>query len=524
MRQIVSVIMITASLFAWSATTAFSQVTVWSIQEKDRMLQAKIRMKDQAHQKRILDKFNAFYKRVLEIAPELKIQMPMHPAYAEDMVDRDNMTSSVAKKRMYAFTGEPYKLRGKPMDSNTDFMENLARGTKVEVLFMPKLDRKLEGKNVTGKWCAVRAPSGQEGFIPLDLLLRESPRPAVRSDKNRGGRPMVKSSMPVLRDGATGRMVVSADSLNIRTEPDQSSDIMGSLPRNTVVEVLSYSDHQDTIDGSTARWARIRYYQNEGWVFSAYLRAEGEKRGGSPAESPEELQKGDTWYVKSEILRVRDNPSPEGTVLFSIPSHERVRITDTVDEIITLAGNRSKWVEISYNDYSGWVFGSFLSRSRGASMESDDIDKLFIFPMNDPNTPVTSNFGWRTLRGQKNLHRGVDLGAPQGTPVLAAADGTVINIRRDNRNCSSCGYGNCIFLEHRNGYRSVYAHLSEIGAVEGKKYSAGEMIGRVGNTGHSYGAHLHFEIISNEENVDPLTYIHAVIQIVTDAIVAQVSP
>jgi murein DD-endopeptidase MepM/ murein hydrolase activator NlpD len=64
-------------------------------------------------------------------------------------------------------------------------------------------------------------------------------------------------------------------------------------------------------------------------------------------------------------------------------------------------------------------------------------------------------------------------------------------------------------MQHSNGHRSLYGHLSQLGAAMGQKFSAGEVIGKVGNTGHSYGAHLHFEIIAYEEYVDPNTYLHA---------------
>jgi len=93
--------------------------------------------------------------------------------------------------------------------------------------------------------------------------------------------------------------------------------------------------------------------------------------------------------------------------------------------------------------------------------------------------------------------------------VLAAADGTVIHVKEDHRNCSSCGYGSYVILQHNNGHRSLYGHLSQVGAAMGQKFSAGEVLGKVGNTGHSYGAHLHFEIIAYEEYVDPNTYLHA---------------
>jgi murein DD-endopeptidase MepM/ murein hydrolase activator NlpD len=213
--------------------------------------------------------------------------------------------------------------------------------------------------------------------------------------------------------------------------------------------------------------------------------------------------------VKSDILRVRDAPGNDGTVLFSLKNRDSIEVTEVQEDLVTLAGKKSRWVGVKHRDYEGWVFGAFLGTDSSSYIEGDDIDKQFIFPFNDPNIPITSNYGWRSLNGQKNYHKGIDLGARQGTPVLAAADGTVIHVKEDYSNCRTCGYGTYVIMQHSNGHRSLYGHLSQLGAAMGQKFSAGEVIGKVGNTGHSYGAHLHFEIIAYEEYVDPNTYLHA---------------
>ncbi len=66
-------------------------------------------------------------------------------------------------------------------------------------------------------------------------------------------------------------MEVTADSLNVRSEPNSESNRLDSLSRGTLVDVLEYSEHTDYIDGHDAKWAKIRYSYLEGWVFSAYL-------------------------------------------------------------------------------------------------------------------------------------------------------------------------------------------------------------------------------------------------------------
>ena len=100
------------------------------------------------------------------------------------------------------------------------------------------------------------------------------------------------------------------------------------------------------------------------------------------------------------------------------------------------------------------------------------------------------------------MHDGADLVAPTGTPVYAAADGVVIGAAPNG------GYGNWIRLDHQGKLSTVYGHLSSFapGIQEGVQVSQGELIGFVGNTGRSTGAHLHFETLSTGKAVDPLAY------------------
>jgi murein DD-endopeptidase MepM/ murein hydrolase activator NlpD len=100
------------------------------------------------------------------------------------------------------------------------------------------------------------------------------------------------------------------------------------------------------------------------------------------------------------------------------------------------------------------------------------------------------------------MHNGVDLVAPTGTPVLAAASGTVVGA------APNAGYGNWIRIEHAQGLATVYGHLSAFapGVSAGTRVQRGQVIGFVGNTGRSTGAHLHFEVINNGQAIDPLAF------------------
>ena len=100
------------------------------------------------------------------------------------------------------------------------------------------------------------------------------------------------------------------------------------------------------------------------------------------------------------------------------------------------------------------------------------------------------------------MHNGVDLLAPAGTPVLAAASGTVVGA------APNAGYGNWIRIDHAQNVATVYGHLSAFapGIGAGVKVQRGQVIGFVGNTGRSTGPHLHFEVINNGQAIDPMTF------------------
>jgi murein DD-endopeptidase MepM/ murein hydrolase activator NlpD len=114
---------------------------------------------------------------------------------------------------------------------------------------------------------------------------------------------------------------------------------------------------------------------------------------------------------------------------------------------------------------------------------------------------MTSNFGMRfhPILGYSRMHQGIDYGAPMGSPILAAADGTV------NFAGWHGGHGNYVQIRHDGGMGTGYAHMSRIVAHSGEHVHAGQLIGYVGSTGLSTGPHLHFEVFKNNVAVNPLS-------------------
>lgn len=116
-----------------------------------------------------------------------------------------------------------------------------------------------------------------------------------------------------------------------------------------------------------------------------------------------------------------------------------------------------------------------------------------------PSAMMSSTFGWRDF--DNSFHNGVDFAAPEGTPTYAGDAGTVI----------IAGYsfsaGNWVVINHGNGFVTKYMHHSALAVSPGEQVARGQLIGYVGNTGNSFGAHLHFQVELNGVPVNPLGYL-----------------
>jgi murein DD-endopeptidase MepM/ murein hydrolase activator NlpD len=116
---------------------------------------------------------------------------------------------------------------------------------------------------------------------------------------------------------------------------------------------------------------------------------------------------------------------------------------------------------------------------------------------------ITSGYGMRMhpLLGYSKMHKGVDFGAPTGAPIFAAGNGTIEDIGFRN------GYGRYIRIRHNGSLATAYAHMSRFGANmhQGAHVTQGQVIGYVGMSGRATGPHLHFEVIANGQQVNPMS-------------------
>ena len=159
---------------------------------------------------------------------------------------------------------------------------------------------------------------------------------------------------------------------------------------------------------------------------------------------------------------------------------------------MTLSGDRIEYFNHQHQDGdTGWYDGDGKSAAR----------PLMRTPVNGAR--LSSSYGMRKhpILGYSKMHRGLDFAAPTGTPIMAAGSGVVEYAGRNGN------YGKYIRIRHSGTYKTAYAHLSRIakGIAPGTRVKQGQVIGKVGSTGRSTGPHLHYEILVNSRQVNPLT-------------------
>jgi murein DD-endopeptidase MepM/ murein hydrolase activator NlpD len=142
---------------------------------------------------------------------------------------------------------------------------------------------------------------------------------------------------------------------------------------------------------------------------------------------------------------------------------------------------------------------------------ADNKEKLFaaipaIQPISNKQLrALASGFGIRThpIYKVRKMHSGIDFAASIGTPIYATADGKVVTV-----DVKFSGYGKLVEVDHGFGYRTRYAHMHEFAVRPGQSVKRGDLIGYVGNTGLSTAPHLHYEVLINGSQVDPVHYFY----------------
>lgn len=167
---------------------------------------------------------------------------------------------------------------------------------------------------------------------------------------------------------------------------------------------------------------------------------------------------------------------------------------DAFDDIIPAEGMYSQW-DTEVVHYYGQNTIEQFANTRLTLAHNSNCD--FFFPV--PNALITSKFGPRGRRHK--MHKGIDIDLETGDAVYSAFEGKVRYAMYNE------SYGNCVVIRHPNGLETYYAHLSKIHVKSGDYVQAGVHLGDGGNTGHSRGSHLHFEVRFLGVAIDPFTII-----------------
>ncbi len=297
-----------------------------------------------------------------------------------------------------------------------------------------------------------------------------------------------------------------------RDRAGNSGAAVGKLSFGERVEVLMRTAETESVDGATAPWYLVRRERGEeGWVFGAYLQGDKpvriEKKDIAPEkkeakkEEPVPANREKFFaYVVADGVNLRAAEGRSADVRGKLSRGERVEVLVQSKGMDTIDGLTRPWFLVKRDDDSeGWVFGAFLQKKPVEKTQAlDSGTGMLAVPAIGR---VSSEFGYRVhpvTKKSNSFHSGLDIMAPRGTRVVAAADG-VAKIVEFNKN----GYGNLIVIEHEKELSTYYAHLETMIVREGQRVSRGEQIGTVDTTGLATGPHLHFEVRKGGTALDP---------------------
>lgn len=231
--------------------------------------------------------------------------------------------------------------------------------------------------------------------------------------------------------------------------------------------------------------------------------------------------------AQTELARVQDNPSQ----LSFIPRFEHLTIQPTdmlripgLDKFSGTLGDIEYWVRAVAFQYSsnGLVMDLGLYKPGMTVQLSQQLagNGTGTSTPQQPDRPMTGSMQFRNpmigmivtsnfRTSRRPNHNGIDV-VGSNNDILASLEGVVIDVEtgcvEGNRGCGG-GYGNLVIIRHANGFETLYAHLSSVRVVRGQKVSTLQKIGEMGNTGRSFGAHLHFEIKRNGQALNPMNLI-----------------
>ena len=330
----------------------------------------------------------------------------------------------------------------------------------------------------------IRGLQDRQNRVQVSLNKEQAQLTAIRDDlqRSRDRLTMLRAKLAAQKRLLAARLVA----IYKDQEPDLVTVVLESNGFNDLLEQAQYIERISNQDESVV--TRVRDTTNE--VTKETKRLAGlEQRQKAITDSVlakrNEIADAKQTVIarQNDLVQARD---VRARALDRVRSHRH----DLEGELNVLEAKQAK-ITARLRAASGSVGGGPIRRGSGQ----------FIWPVNGP---VVSGFGIRTLGGTTRPHQGIDIAAGMGTPIHAAAAGTVALQQGEG---SSGGYGNFTCVQHSGSISTCYAHQSRFAVGPGTHVSQGQVIGYVGCTGHCFGPHLHFEVRINGTPVDPLGYL-----------------
>ncbi|CAH8704195.1 M23 family metallopeptidase [Paenibacillus melissococcoides] len=318
------------------------------------------------------------------------------------------------------------------------------------------------------------------------------------------GRPAVQFSMPTLLITVAGIAVivsitaaitlVIAQTASLNTMRSQQAKLESDITEKKEQLALAHRQLSALVTESNKMKERMDQVAQWELQLKQYLRASGEavpSPAGSSSGKTYSLGEASRLPVGGEYIQAWSDDSPPDVRphLLTAPSNS---LADTHRQLRRMEATWQRWMR---------TMPALLLQ---AETFKQRLDSTPTFWPTD-STYVTSRFGSRSdpFFGSSAFHSGLDIGGDMGDPVYAAADGKVIASNYDKMK------GNYLIIDHGSSLTTRYLHLSERSVHTGDQVSKGQVIGKMGSTGRSTGAHLHFEVRKGEEAVDPAIYIGA---------------
>lgn len=419
--------------------------------------------------------------------------------------------------------GQGLSLRAEP-DASAEVLASIPEGTILD-LRIADFDTVYDSAGT--RWWPV-SYEGVDGWVSGFYLIHPG------SESQTGTAPQTTTSSTQPQTAPTGDFVyVAGDWAVVRTSDEgrtnlyssnsTSASVTGTIPHMALVEILAQADGE---------WYEVRWDTIQGFIPGDLLTAGTAPRRANdavdpaPTPTPAAVSTEDASSVQIDPLVAGDiaqidSDSDVGVNVRSAAgtNNESVGFLGDGSQVDVLEGPAAdeagdNWYQVRAEDgVEGWVRADLLNQvvanAEEATQASTEVsDAGFILPL--ANYRFTQDYGCSSLGFYTYdpswgcaVHDGVDMAAPQGTPLLAVADGTVVV-----SGWCDCGLGYYVELDHGNGVHTIYGHMASQPPVNvGDQVRQGDEIGPVGSTGLSTGPHVHFMVREDGVTVDPKNYL-----------------